>query len=362
MTKIPPELLGSASQEVFDWLNKVKSVGAYDSKSSGLLSEKMQSDDVLVGENDLANWSHHQRIYGDGKDTDLIEDDDQSFGQTLGDVAYWDQIRILKIGFVFEAGIDAKTKANGLLVSNLVLSLDSDGIGIRASIPWPEGIMMFHVLPPINDHGQTVYNNGIPVARAPPEAACVDNSREIDKICDENIQLFMRCQEYVQKENELKATVEDLEKQVAETKRKCAEISSRSKSNDNDIASLPSFSLIYNQCTVSNAAGSEIIMHSASAGIPYHFQLVINIVGKLGYQVAPGACDQIFGIHVAEFANFPESFVGLAREKGAELEDFYFFVAFGMIKKALRGVKVEVTQRGNMRRKYLMSGLTSQAT
>ncbi|KAI3689067.1 hypothetical protein L2E82_47015 [Cichorium intybus] len=32
------------------------------------------------------------------------------------------------------------------------------------------------------------------------------------------------------------------------------------------------------------------------------------------------------------------------------------------IKKALRGVKVEVTQRGNMRRKYRMSGLTSQAT
>ncbi|KGN63969.1 protein argonaute 1 [Cucumis sativus] len=32
------------------------------------------------------------------------------------------------------------------------------------------------------------------------------------------------------------------------------------------------------------------------------------------------------------------------------------------IKKALRGVKVEVTHRGNMRRKYRISGLTSQAT
>nr|XP_043614992.1 protein MICRORCHIDIA 2-like isoform X2 [Erigeron canadensis] len=82
---------------------------------------------------------------------------------------------------------------------------------------------------------RTAYSNEAPIVRAPPgfgtgtnqEVACGDDSRPIDQICDENIELFMRCERYVQRENELKYTVEDLEKQVAETKRKCAELSSR---------------------------------------------------------------------------------------------------------------------------------------
>ena len=40
----------------------------------------------------------------------------------------------------------------------------------------------------------------------------------------------------------------------------------------------------------------------------------------------------------------------------------FFTVVIFQIKKALRGVRVEVTHRGNMRRKYRISGLTSQAT
>ncbi|XP_057501279.1 uncharacterized protein LOC130785185 [Actinidia eriantha] len=95
IAKIPQENLGLVSQELFDVVNKLRAIGEYSSKPVGLFSDKSHSDDVLVGESDLADWGdhHHERIYGDTKDGDLIEEDEVSFGRTLGDVASWDHMR-----------------------------------------------------------------------------------------------------------------------------------------------------------------------------------------------------------------------------------------------------------------------------
>ncbi|KAL6569399.1 hypothetical protein OROMI_013913 [Orobanche minor] len=95
--KVPPQLLGSVSHELFEILNKIRSVADDGSRSDCLLSGKQHLDDVLVVEHDLPDWGddHHTRIYGDGKDADAVEDDDEdSFGRTLGEVASWDQMRM----------------------------------------------------------------------------------------------------------------------------------------------------------------------------------------------------------------------------------------------------------------------------
>ncbi|CAN0861472.1 Protein MICRORCHIDIA 2 [Linum grandiflorum] len=46
----------------------------------------------------------------------------------------------------------------------------------------------------------------------------------VEVLCEENIQLFMRCEEQRLQEMELKHKVEDLEKQVEQAKRKCAQL------------------------------------------------------------------------------------------------------------------------------------------
>ncbi|XP_021748037.1 uncharacterized protein LOC110713905 [Chenopodium quinoa] len=93
--KLPQELLDSVSQELYHIVNKVRALGFETSKTVGLDSDKHDSDVMLVGEGDLPHWNdpHDDRLYGDGKDTDLIEEDEDSFGRTLGDVVPWEQMR-----------------------------------------------------------------------------------------------------------------------------------------------------------------------------------------------------------------------------------------------------------------------------
>ncbi|XP_010524357.1 PREDICTED: uncharacterized protein LOC104802441 [Tarenaya hassleriana] len=88
--KIPRELLGSVSRELFDILDKIRNLGDENAKSGN-----PPSGEDLLGDNDLAHWSdhHHEQLYGDGKEAELIEDDEDSFGRSLDDVVPWEQIR-----------------------------------------------------------------------------------------------------------------------------------------------------------------------------------------------------------------------------------------------------------------------------
>ncbi|XP_074308120.1 protein MICRORCHIDIA 2-like [Silene latifolia] len=46
----------------------------------------------------------------------------------------------------------------------------------------------------------------------------------VEQICEENIKLFTRCEEHVQKEQQLKQTVSKLQKELDETRKKCAQL------------------------------------------------------------------------------------------------------------------------------------------
>lgn len=95
ITKIPRRLLESVSQELYDIVNKVRTLGDEAAKPDELLSTKPHSDVMLVGDTDLSHWPHPNsaRLYSEGKEMDLIDDDDDCFGRTLGGVVPWHQMR-----------------------------------------------------------------------------------------------------------------------------------------------------------------------------------------------------------------------------------------------------------------------------
>ncbi|XP_074376099.1 protein MICRORCHIDIA 2-like isoform X2 [Apium graveolens] len=91
-------------------------------------------------------------------------------------------------------------------------------------------------LPPRKSCGKNIINE---MAVQPPvehaasvETQLVDSSgsTSIDEICEENIQLFLRCEEHAEKEKSLKRTVEELEKELEDIKKKCAQMSSHLES------------------------------------------------------------------------------------------------------------------------------------
>ncbi|GAB2290854.1 hypothetical protein Dimus_025118 [Dionaea muscipula] len=96
--KIPHDQLGPLSRELYDIVNRVRILGESASKPNGLLSNRQHhADAMLVGDGvvgDLGHWSdpHAETLYRHGKETDLLEDDEDSFGRTIGEVAPWDQM------------------------------------------------------------------------------------------------------------------------------------------------------------------------------------------------------------------------------------------------------------------------------
>ncbi|XP_050237712.1 DNA mismatch repair protein MSH2 [Mercurialis annua] len=85
------------------------------------------------------------------------------------------------------------------------------------------------------------------------------------------------------------------------------------------------FATHFHELTALADEKADPLMKQITGVANYHVSAHIDSCNRkltMLYKVEPGACDQSFGIHVAEFANFPESVVALAREKAAELEDF----------------------------------------
>lgn len=57
-----------------------------------------------------------------------------------------------------------------------------------------------------------------------------EDAMSVDEICEQNILLFAKCEEHMQKRDKLKRTVKELENDLKETKRKCAQLSAHIES------------------------------------------------------------------------------------------------------------------------------------
>ncbi|KAK8694669.1 hypothetical protein V6N13_072216 [Hibiscus sabdariffa] len=80
----------------------------------------------------------------------------------------------------------------------------------------------------IPDDGELGLRDEQPGADVPNDVMPEDGlaSISVDQLCEENIQLFMRCEEKARKEVELKQTIEELEKGLEDMRNKCAQLSS----------------------------------------------------------------------------------------------------------------------------------------
>ncbi|KAF8101137.1 hypothetical protein N665_0210s0072 [Sinapis alba] len=83
--------------------------------------------------------------------------------------------------------------------------------------------------PPPHMRNSTGVRNNFQPVHLNPQPAVTDTrnklvGKSVEEISQENIQLFMKCEEYVKKETEMEQTVRNLEKELEEAKSKCAQL------------------------------------------------------------------------------------------------------------------------------------------
>ncbi|CAH8345118.1 unnamed protein product [Eruca vesicaria subsp. sativa] len=85
-----------------------------------------------------------------------------------------------------------------------------------------------HNAQPVQLNAEPVQLNAQPVQLNPQPAATDARNKlvgkSVEEISQENIQLFMKCEEYVKKENEMEQTVMNLEKELEEAKSRCVQL------------------------------------------------------------------------------------------------------------------------------------------